>query len=193
MSPQDRRQAIVEAVIPLLFQQGAAVTTRQMAEAAGVAEGTIFKVFPDKQALIHEAVKVVSDPAPVLKELASIDLKAPFEAHLRQAAAILLRRLEQVVVLMSVLRTMPVDSPPKAGLPPFLVEANAAIADSLTTIFETHREILRLPPRRAAVMFRGQLFAAGHLAQTVGETLTVDEIVSVFQSGIVVPEVDRPC
>jgi AcrR family transcriptional regulator len=191
MSPEDRRQAIIEAVIPLLFQQGAAVTTRQMAEAAGVAEGTIFNVFPDKHALIHEAVKVVSDPAPVQKELAAIDLAAPFDAQLREAAAILLRRLEHVVALMSVLRTMPIDSPQKAGLPPFLAEANAAIASSLTTIFETHRDVLRLPPRRAAVMFRGLLFAAGHLAATVGETLTVDEIVSVLQSGIVVPEVSR--
>jgi hypothetical protein len=86
---------------------------------------------------------------------------------------------------------MPIDSPQKAGLPPFLAEANAAIASSLTTIFETHRDVLRLPPRRAAVMFRGLLFAAGHLAATVGETLTVDEIVSVLQSGIVVPEVSR--
>ena len=191
MSAEDRRQAIVEAVIPLLFRQGAAVTTRQMAEAAGVAEGTIFKVFADKHALIHEAVKVVSDPAPVQKELAAIDLDAPFETQLRTAAAILLRRLEQVVALMSVLRTMPVGSPQNAGLPPFLAEANAAIVSSLTRIFETHRQILRLPPRRAAVMFRGLLFAAGHLAATVGETLTVDDIVSVLLSGIVVPEADR--
>ena len=191
MAPQDRRQAIVEAIIPLLFQQGSAVTTRQMAKAAGVAEGTIFKVFADKHALVHEAVKVVSDPTPVLEELAAIDLAAPLETQLRAAAAILLRRLEQVVALMSVLRTMPVDSPQKAGLPPFLAEANAAIVSSLTTIFEAHRDLLRLPPRRAAVMFRGLLFAAGHLASTVGETLTVDDIVSVLQSGIFVPEAGR--
>jgi AcrR family transcriptional regulator len=191
MSPEDRRRAIVEAVIPLLFQQGSVVTTRQMAEAAGVAEGTIFKVFPDKHALIHEAVKVVSDPTPVQRELAAIDLTSPFEDQLRLAAIILLRRLEHVVALMAVLRTMPVSAPQQAGLPPFLAEANAAISASLATIFEGHRDILRLPPRRAAVMFRGLLFAAGHLAATVGETLTVDEIVGVLQSGIVIPEGSR--
>jgi AcrR family transcriptional regulator len=192
MSPVDRRQAIVEAVIPLLFKQGASVTTRQMAEAAGVAEGTIFKVFPDKYALIHEAVKVVSDPATALRDLAAIDLGSPFEDQLRLSAAILLRRLEDVVALMAVLRTMPSsDATPQVGLPPFLAEANAAIVASLTTIFESHRDILRLPPRRAAVMFRGLLFAAGHLAATVGERLTVDEIVSVIHSGIVVPEGSR--
>ncbi|HUO45747.1 MAG TPA: helix-turn-helix domain-containing protein, partial [Acidimicrobiia bacterium] len=52
LAPEDRRQAIVEAVIPLLVERGASVTTREMAEAAGIAEGTIFRVFPDKCALI---------------------------------------------------------------------------------------------------------------------------------------------
>ena len=64
MSPDDRRRAIVEAVIPLLAEHGSTVTTRQMAEAAGVAEGTIFNVFPDKCALMYEAVKVTMDPSP---------------------------------------------------------------------------------------------------------------------------------
>ena len=58
LAPDDRRRAIVEAVIPLLVERGATATTRQMAEAAGIAEGTIFRVFPDKAALIHEAVRV---------------------------------------------------------------------------------------------------------------------------------------
>ena len=45
LSPDERRRAIVDAVLPLLIEHGRAVTTRQMAEAAGIAEGTIFRVF----------------------------------------------------------------------------------------------------------------------------------------------------
>lgn len=186
MSPDDRRAAIVKAVIPLLTRHGSAVTTRQMAGAACVAEGTIFKVFPDKYALIHEAVRVAMDPSHVQQQMAAIDPDLAFEDKLRAAAAILLRRLEDVIAWMAVLRTMPpVDGRPPTGLPPFIAGANAAIVASLTTLFESHSTMLRLPPARAAVIFMGLLFAAGHLAGTVGERLTVDEIVNVLQSGIV--------
>ena len=64
MSSDNRRRAIVEAVIPLLIEQGANVTTREIAGAAGIAEGTIFRVFPDKCALIHEAIKAGMDRRP---------------------------------------------------------------------------------------------------------------------------------
>jgi AcrR family transcriptional regulator len=47
MAPDDRRRAIVAAVVPLLLEHGDDVSTRQIADAAGIAEGTIFRVFPD--------------------------------------------------------------------------------------------------------------------------------------------------
>lgn len=56
LSPEDRRASIVSATIPLLLEHGTSVTSRQIAEAAGIAEGTIFRVFADKEALIDAAV-----------------------------------------------------------------------------------------------------------------------------------------
>ena len=56
MTPDDRREALVDATIPLLHEHGRTVTTKQIADAAGVAEGTIFRAFGSKDDLIHAAV-----------------------------------------------------------------------------------------------------------------------------------------
>src|SRR5690606_23916200 len=41
LAPEERREAILDAVLPLLRERGREVTSRELAEAAGVAEGTI--------------------------------------------------------------------------------------------------------------------------------------------------------
>ena len=57
MPPEARRAAIIEATLPLLLERGAGISTRQIAEAAGIAEGTIFRVFPDKDAVVQAAIE----------------------------------------------------------------------------------------------------------------------------------------
>src|ERR1700709_646821 len=63
MSPDDRRKAIVTALVPLIVERGGEVTTREIAEAAGIAEGTIFRVFPDKKSLLLAAAEEAINPA----------------------------------------------------------------------------------------------------------------------------------
>jgi len=189
LSPEARRLAIVEAVIPLLVDRGAAVTTAQMAEAAGIAEGTIFRVFPDKGAVIDEAVRVSIDPEPVQRQLSQIYPEAPLEAQLTEAALILIERFKNVVALLSIVRTLPRSegSARHAGPPPFVAVANAAINDSLTELFDRHRDRLRIEPSRAAAAFRGLILAAGHPTLDLTERLTVDEIVAILLTGIALP------
>ena len=189
LAPDDRRRAIVEAVIPLFVERGATVTTRQMAEAAGIAEGTIFRVFPDKSALIHEAVRVSVDPGPIQKSLSEIYADAPLETQLAEAARILLERFDIVITLLGVLRTLPhFGIEGKApGPPAFVTVANGAINQSLSRIFDRHRDRLRIDPARAASAFRGLLLANAHPTMELTERLTVDEIVSVLLTGIVTP------
>ena len=63
MAPEDRRQAIVEVLIPLLVERGSDVTTKEVAQAADIAEGTIFRVFPDKRSLFLAAAEEAINPA----------------------------------------------------------------------------------------------------------------------------------
>jgi AcrR family transcriptional regulator len=192
LAPEERRRVILEAVIPLLVERGAAVTTREMAEAAGIAEGTIFRVFPDKVALIREAVRMSVDPAPVQADLAQIYPDAPLEIQLAEAARILTERFEMVIAFVGILATLPHDAshqPP--GPPRFVAEANAAINESLASIFERHRDRLRLKPARAANAFRGLLLAASHPTLATTERLTIDEVVAVLLEGITEPSEAR--
>ncbi|HEX9549144.1 MAG TPA: helix-turn-helix domain-containing protein, partial [Acidimicrobiales bacterium] len=58
LPPDERRSMIVAATLPLLLAHGERVTSRQIAEAAGIAEGTIFRAFADKDELIATVLEV---------------------------------------------------------------------------------------------------------------------------------------
>ena len=55
MTAEDRRKAIVKAVLPLFARKGFAnTTTKELAEVAGVSEALIYKHFPSKESLYAE-------------------------------------------------------------------------------------------------------------------------------------------
>ncbi|MGI8665360.1 MAG: TetR family transcriptional regulator [Jatrophihabitans sp.] len=100
MSREQRRAAIVAATLPLLRADGYAVTTRQIAEAGGIGEGTIFRVFTDKAELITACMSAAFDPGPALARLHGIDRGLPLPARLLAAVEILQERLRAVIELL---------------------------------------------------------------------------------------------
>lgn len=56
LSPDERRASLIAVTRDLIREHGHDVTTKQVADAAGVAEGTVFRVFPTRQDLIAATV-----------------------------------------------------------------------------------------------------------------------------------------
>ena len=189
LPPDDRRKAIVEAVIPLLLEKGSAVTTREMAEAAGIAEGTIFRVFPDKASVIHAAIEASMDPAQIEQAIAAIPVADQFASQLEAAARILVERSERVASLVGVLRaTGSHTNGPPSGARRYVMDANTTILGALTGLFERNRGEIRVSPRQAAIAFRGYVFAAAHPLVALGEKPSMQAIIDVLMRGIATDE-----
>ena len=77
MSPEERRDELVDATLNLLREHGRAVTTRQIAEAAGVAEGTIFRVVESKEELVELAITRAFEPGALVDRILEIDPDQP--------------------------------------------------------------------------------------------------------------------
>ncbi|MEV6929067.1 helix-turn-helix domain-containing protein [Dactylosporangium sp. NPDC051485] len=182
LAPDDRRAALIAATLPLLRTHGAAVTTRQIAEAAGVAEGTIFGVFPDKASLLAAALNSAFEAGPVLRALSAIDPHAPLQERLRDAAAILVRRVEGSVPLMMLARTMPCagDESPMASL----IEGRRRLTEAVAELVEPDRALLRRSPDTTARLLFALVVSAVRGDLPAEDVFTPDEIVGVLLDGL---------
>jgi len=95
MAPEVRRQAIIDATLPLLLAQGTEVSTREIASAAGVAEGTIFRVFETKQELIHATIHAALAPDAAMARLTGLPASQPVEARVAAVVEILRSEIER--------------------------------------------------------------------------------------------------
>jgi AcrR family transcriptional regulator len=181
LPPDERRASIIAATLPLLRIHGTAVTTAQIAMAAGIAEGTLFRVFPDKDSLIQATIGTAFDPAPAERELAAIDPDLGLRDQLIAAVATLQRRVEGVWQLMSILgMTVSPGGPPTPRQASVVEPLQARIA----AMFEPHRAALRCDPAQAARLLRMMTFAGTHPRIADGIPLTAAEIVAVVLDGI---------
>lgn len=172
MPPQERRAAIVRATLPLLVEHGRAVTTRQIAAAAGVSEGTIFNVFDDKDDLLRATVEAALDPAPYERSIAAIDPRLPFEQQVAAAADISRRHIAQVWKLISAIG--PEHHPPRRRPMPE--------SPALVDLFERFRSRLRVEPAEAARLLGALTLSLTHPMLT-DQARSSGEIVDLFLHG----------
>jgi AcrR family transcriptional regulator len=185
LSPEARRASIIAATLPLLRLHGRAVTTSQIALAAGVAEGTLFRVFPDKDALIEAAIAHAFDPSDAEAELGRIDPAWSLREKLIAVAEVLQRRIAQIWELISMLRLGGGEPgpPPPAARPQAPPPDEARLRTLLASVFEPHRDEIRCDPEQAARLLRGLAFAGLH-PRMIDKPLTPHEVVSLLLDGI---------
>ncbi|WHT20749.1 TetR/AcrR family transcriptional regulator [Crossiella sp. CA-258035] len=85
MSPEQRRAEIVRSTLPLLATHGLNVTTSQIAKAAGIAEGTVFRAFADKSELIAACVEAALRVDELVEQLAVIPAEGRLDRRLAAA------------------------------------------------------------------------------------------------------------
>lgn len=181
LPPAARRAALISATLPLIRKHGLDVSTRQIAEAAGVAEGTIFRVFPDKDSLIQAAVDAAFDPQPVVAALERIDPSEPLAERLTAVARIVQAWFTTIINLMMALRASgPLGEKPHLKRP----RPSRVIGATIARLIEPDRRELRVPPAQVERLLRLLLFSGSHPGIADGKPLTPEEIVGVVLDGV---------
>jgi AcrR family transcriptional regulator len=142
--------AIVDAVIPLVLANGEMPTSRQIATAAEVSEGTIFNVFSDKSDLLDAVVAAVLDTNKFEDEIRNIARDQPFAAQLEAAIAEMQRRVVDVWRVLSIVPHEPLEAKRWASSP------------AMVSLLSNPDVALKFPPEQASEMLRAITLALTH-------------------------------
>ena len=157
----ERRAALIAATQPLLEQFGREISTRQIAEAAGIAEGTIFRAFATKEELIDAVIKDSFDIHRTCDELAQIDRGLSLEERLIAAVVILQERLRRVFALYGSLRLRK-EAPDHDSFRTRQQADNELINEAIAALIGPDQDQLRLAVMEAASALRAITFAITH-------------------------------
>ena len=173
---------IIDAVIPLILEHGVGVTSRQIAEAVGVAEGTIFRAFGDKESLIAAAADAFFERGASSESGPFIDASLDLDEKLGILVDVMRHRVRDVM-RMAMLTGRRGPTPSAEQLEHF----NRIVSDA----FAPDAHLLRVTPDRLVQYVR--ILAIATSIPVGGPELSDAEIVELITHGILLSaETDHP-
>ncbi|MCW2757381.1 MAG: TetR/AcrR family transcriptional regulator [Nocardioidaceae bacterium] len=181
MSPDERRADLVAATMPLLRKHGRKVSTRQIAQAAGVAEGTIFRVFATKEELVEAAIAQAFAPGRMSADLDALDRDLPFRERMVALVALLQHRFQEIFGLMG---KVGIVSPPDDAAKENRRRWEKRLQDDLVGYVGNDADLLAMPVDRFLHVLRMLTFSGSHPAISDNNVLSPQQIVDVVLDGV---------
>jgi len=174
----ERRRAIMAVTEKLLVERGKDVNTREIAEAARIAEGTIFRVFATKDAIIDAIFADAFDPKGGWDTLAALGSEADLETCLVELVTLLQARTKRVMALFAAVGFR---EPTSA---PHMFEQRRLGYQAVADLLHPHAARLRVSPDDAARTLHGLVLAMTHPMLTDRPIGDPREIVDIALRGI---------
>lgn len=185
MTREERLDQLVDVTLGLLRVHGRGVTTRQIAERAGVAEGTIFRVVETKEDLVDAAIARAFRPGQVEDRILEIDPALPLRERLVLLVGILQQRFLATFDLM---RKVGLVRPPDHlhdGAEAIAIRAR--IGQVLEAVVGSDTDLLNVPVDDFVHRLRLLTFAGSHDHIADGRLLTPEQIVDTLLNGLLRP------